>query len=46
MYWTLAKEISLKYISIFSSGGHVFHIIILNLDQEEMSFKNISNLEL
>ena len=24
MYWHVAKEISFKDISIFSSGGHVF----------------------
>ena len=26
MYWPVAKEISLKDISIFSSGGHVVQL--------------------
>ena len=30
MYWPLAKEISFKGVSIFSSGGHVVQNILIN----------------
>ena len=28
MYWPVAKEISFKDISIFSSGGHVVQLMV------------------
>ena len=41
MYWPVAIEISFKYLSIFSSGGHVVQLIDFGRRNHEEHFCEI-----